>query len=92
MKKLILAAALTAVTFTASAKNRPIDGTPEYILDVEVASLVADYVEALGYSCKSISAFTMSPWTNKKFTLTCNAYRYSYDIEDKGGIWTVTVD
>ena len=90
MKKLILAAALTAITFTASAKNRPIDGSLKHISNVEVASLVADYVEALGYSCKTISAFGMSPWSSKKFTLTCNAYRYSYDLEDKGGRWIVT--
>jgi hypothetical protein len=43
------------------------------------------------YKCDSISAARPLIFSNG-FELTCNRYRYEYDIHDKGGHWIVTVD
>ena len=46
---------------------------------------------ASGYRCDSISGAT--PFLiGYGFSLHCNGWRYSYEIEDKGGNWIVTVD
>ena len=47
-------------------------------------------VRAKGYRCDSISS--MRPFVmSRGFTLVCNRFAYKYEIEDKGGIWQVTV-
>lgn len=44
-----------------------------------------------GWCCDSISAAT-AHLLSTGFTVHCNGYRYSYDFEDRGGTWTVTLD
>lgn len=55
----------------------------------QVKALVS-IVKQSGYSCSSISGafpFLLS----HGFTLKCNNFRYTYEIEDAGGQWKVTV-
>lgn len=92
MKKLLLATTLIALTLPASAKIRPIDGDMRHVTSIEGANAFADYVEAVGYRCDSITSFMPALFSSRKFTLKCNGYRYVYDIEDRGGRWVVTID
>lgn len=85
MKKLLLITALVSLSATA----RPVDG--DHVKNKDLAEKAADYVESLGYRCDSLSAFYKSAWSGA-FTLSCNNYKYTYTIEDKGGRWVVTVD
>ncbi len=51
-----------------------------------------ELVRNAGYRCNSVSSlipFVFSPLTGG--TLKCEHYRYTYEIEDKGGRWIVTV-
>ena len=51
-----------------------------------------ELVRNAGYRCNSVSSlipFVFSPLTGG--TLKCENYRYTYEIEDKGGRWIVTV-
>jgi hypothetical protein len=56
----------------------------------QVAALAA-LVSASGYRCDTVSGATRFIFSHG-FNLYCNNHRYSYEIEDKGGRWTVTVD
>ena len=52
---------------------------------------LANAVRLYGYTCDSISAakpFIMS----RGFTLVCNNFAYEYNIEDKGGNMSITVE
>lgn len=54
------------------------------------AYAMAGMVRAYGYGCSSISSassFAMS----EGYRLSCNNYRYTYEIENKGGRWSVKV-
>jgi hypothetical protein len=44
-----------------------------------------------GYRCDSVNALFHLSWGRPGAVLKCN-YRYTYDIEDKGGHWVVTVE
>ena len=44
-----------------------------------------------GYRCDSISHFR-SMFFSYGFVVSCNRFRYDYEIEDRGGHWIVTVD
>lgn len=43
-------------------------------------------VRRAGYRCDSVSS--ISKWVfSVGFNVTCNGYRYKYEIEDRGGKW-----
>jgi len=44
-----------------------------------------------GYKCDSVNFAMRSPWDGD-IEVTCNDYAYSYEVEDKGGNWVVTLD
>lgn len=88
MKKLILALALIAAPAMAST---PIDGKSEHIQNHAQAQAAANLVKAYGYRCDSISSFS-SFIMGGGYKLNCNGFNYTYEIEDKGGRWVVTVD
>ena len=88
MKKLLLATLFA--TFAASA-NIPYGGEQRHIKSKEGAQAAAKLVRAYGYRCDSITAFQPMVFSSG-FTLKCNNFRYSYDIKDVGGRWTVTVN
>ena len=78
---------------SSSGKNKP---TSEYVSkDVQVTPTQADAVIKLirvyGYSCSTLSSALQSSYDGS-FSVTCNNWKYRYDIEDIGGNWVVTVD
>lgn len=69
---------------------------PKYVSeDVQVTSTQADalvnIIRAYGFSCISLSSALQSSYDGS-FSVTCNNWKYRYDIEDVGGNWVVTVD
>ena len=57
----------------------------------KLAIILGEHVRRFGFVCDSISSinpFIMS----EGFNVYCNNHRYSYDIENRGGNWIVTVD
>ncbi|MCX3034132.1 hypothetical protein OFK41_07910 [Acinetobacter baumannii] len=44
-----------------------------------------------GYKCDTVSAITPFPRKTGYYVM-CNQYHYDYEVEDKGGNWTVTLN
>lgn len=63
--------------------------------DISVTQTQADaliqLIRASGYSCGSLSSALQSSYDGS-FSVTCNNWKYRYDVEDIGGNWRVTVD
>ncbi len=59
----------------------------------EQADAVAMMVRMNGYSCSSISFITRFTHFSKHdgLTISCNNFKYEYEVEDMGGNWTVTL-
>jgi|GEM_PF-3728183 len=69
---------------------------PEYVSnDVQVTKAQADAIQSLirayGYTCSSFSSVTWLSYSSV-YAVHCNNWRYSYELEDVGGNWVVTVD
>lgn len=90
MKKSLLALSITALSFTASAGDLPYDKKVKAERQ-EQAQAAAKLVIAYGYRCDSISSFNKMAFSSG-FTINCNRFNYSYDIEDVGGRYVVTVN
>jgi hypothetical protein len=56
----------------------------------EFFNALTGLVKGNGYRCDSISA-ARPFFLSAGYTLSCNDYRYEYEIADKGGRWIVTV-
>lgn len=52
------------------------------------AITLAKYINANGYSCRSISD-VRKMIIKRGFTVYCNNFEYKFDVEDKGGKMTV---
>lgn len=61
----------------------------DQLSDAQVEALV-EITRAYGYRCDTVSAALPWAWSYG-FTLRCNGFRYEYEIEDRGGRWTVTI-
>lgn len=79
-------------TNSAPHKNEPKKNSmfSEGITDTQIKSAV-DLVKAYGFTCNSVTSMTAHIWTTG-FSLSCNNFSYTYNIEDVGGNWVVTVD
>ena len=56
-----------------------------------VANELASLIRSSGWTCDSIYSIIM--WNfSPGFSVYCNGARYSYDVEDKGGNWEVTLN
>jgi len=87
MKKLLTTLVLT-LSFTASAST-PYDDAVKSERK-EAAQAAVKIVRLYGYRCDSISSF--QPFImGGGFTLNCNSYRYTYELEDVGGRIVVKV-
>ena len=94
--KLGYLAALFAVTIGTAAHSAPIE-SGAYLTrdwDKDYAQKLANEASALirraGYKCDSISS--LQRWLlSAGFDVVCNQFRYKYELEDKGGRWTVTL-
>ena len=88
---------ITVILFSLFALFETVDAAPiesrqaiSNITDKQIDALVG-LVRAYGYTCDSVSA--AYPFVfGFGYNLTCNHGRYSYELEDKGGNWIVTVD
>lgn len=93
MKTLLLATAITLASFsTVAATKVPYDNSA--IVKKErkpKAQAAAAIVKIYGYRCDTISAFQPMVFSDG-YTISCNRFRYTYELEDKGGRWVVTVD
>ena len=56
-----------------------------------VLETLAKLIRLYGWKCDSISAASTF-FFSAGFNVTCNQFRYSYEISDKGGIWVVELD
>ncbi len=85
---------ISALGGAASGKDVPkTPREPDAIItsvsDAQVDALAA-MVRLFDYKCDSVSA--ARPWLmSAGFTIHCNHFRYEYEVQDKGGHWTVTV-
>lgn len=60
-------------------------------MEDDVIKFFIAQVVGSGYRCDTIS--NIRPMITKRgVELICNKYAYTYEIEDRGGRWTVTVD
>ncbi len=94
-KKLFVALAASTITVSTTlsyAQTTPVE--PDAVMSDGVTRAQTDALAGLirlnGYSCNSISAVVRFVFSYG-FTVTCNSYRYTYEVEDRGGNWTVTV-
>lgn len=57
----------------------------------DVISGVVLMIVGSGYRCNSVSS--IRHWlTGPGFSVSCNQFRYDYEIEDRGGNWVVQID
>ena len=82
MKKIIISLMLVSGLFGGSVKGNL---TNKQVLAVQ------KMIQLYGYKCDVVNFAMRSNWSGD-IDVSCNNYRYSYDLEDKGGIWRVTVD
>jgi hypothetical protein len=57
----------------------------------EQAALIPKLIQASGYACDTLSS-AIRPSYSGNFSVYCNGYKYSYDIDDNGGNWVVKVN
>lgn len=94
MKTICIGAFLLSVLSTnAWAGNIYVENDARLSKDIseELAIEFAKLIQLNGYSCESVSGVTPDVMTGS-VTVNCNQWNYSYDIEDKGGNWIVTVN
>lgn len=96
MKKLIVAVATLWPVSAAWSQSAPFeaDAIIDHSSGINFPSLVepaVGMIRASGWRCDSISA--MLPFLiHRGFSVTCNHNRYTYNFEDKGGNWVVSLD
>ncbi|MER8810439.1 hypothetical protein [Mesorhizobium australicum] len=96
MKKTIFALAMLWAIPVAWSQSAPIE--PDAMINqsagINFRSLIEPSVKmirAYGWRCDSISA--MLPFLiHRGFSVTCNHNSYTYNFEDKGGNWVVSLD
>lgn len=57
----------------------------------EQKDAVKKVIRISGYKCDQIDSLIQSSWDGN-YSVTCNGYRYMYEIKDKGGNWVVILD
>lgn len=81
MKKIVLLILVSSLVFGATRGN----------LTAKQVNAVKKMIQLYGYRCDSVNFAMRSNWSGV-IDVTCNNGRYSYDLEDKGGRWVVTLD
>ena len=85
----IIVVAAIGSFFTSENKNTKRDKQPT--ISTEQKNISKKLIVAFGYKCDKIDSIIRSEWDGD-YSITCNDYRYSYEIEDKGGNWVVTLN
>ena len=90
---LALCGSAASVSNTTHAQEPYIESGAEIYESVprRAAIALAQLVQLYGWRCDSISAVTPFAFSHG-FYVYCNNWRYSYEVEDRGGRWIVTVD
>lgn len=84
MKKIILGLILS---LSVSLADDKVQGN----LTAKEIQAVQTLIIFNGYRCDFVNFALRSSWSGM-IDVSCNNNRYSYDIKDVGGRWTVTVD
>ena len=58
---------------------------------MELLNALANMIRLNGWRCDSISA-ARTMLFSRGYAVSCNGYAYSYEIEDRGGQWVVSLD
>ncbi|MBK5146038.1 hypothetical protein I2494_20445 [Budviciaceae bacterium BWR-B9] len=86
---LMFTLAATSLVLTSQFVQAEIEQT-----NIEVSKDMENATKALiiasGYSCKKIDALIQR--YNGDYRVVCNGWKYTYDIEDKGGTYIVTLN
>ncbi|MBB6411902.1 hypothetical protein [Mesorhizobium sangaii] len=96
MKKLTFAIAMLLSVSSAWSQSPPIEADAHINQSggINFPALIepaVGMIRANGWRCDSISA--MLPFLmSRGFSVTCNHYSYTYNFEDKGGDWVVSLD
>lgn len=94
--KVVLAVALAAISLSSSVTAAPLEA--DALIPAgwtksraqAVANDSSGLIRAARYRCDTVSSVRI--WSfSVGFTITCNGFRYKYEIEDKGGRWVVTL-
>lgn len=84
----------TSTSRTASPLATPIERdaviSDDFKGKADVIEALVTVVRSKGYRCDSVTRVGVSLFS-RAIHLGCNQFRYRYDVEDKGGNWTVTV-
>lgn len=95
-KSILLALALALGATTATADTFTFE--PNVFLPngrtasdmTEIATAAVRAVHIHGWRCDSISSMA-AHWFGDGFAMRCNNFAYTYDFEDRGGRWIVTL-
>ena len=84
MKKVFLSIVAIGILTISNAQ------TKGNLTDDQVAA-VQRLIQLYGYRCDTVNFAMRSNWDGN-IEVSCNDNTYSYDVEDKGGRWVVTLD
>ncbi len=85
-----LAAALAHPQPQAPAKPSGF-GTPEHPIPQNVVDALQAMIVLNGYDCASVEA--VARWLfSEGYSVSCNGFRYNYEIANHGGRWSVKAD
>ena len=97
MKKLLFAAMLAMSCSAHAGREYQIESTPiepdatdRAKINVELSNVIASFIRDAGYRCDSVGLlYVERPGVH--YWMSCNRFKYSYDVMDRGGHWTVRV-
>jgi len=87
MRRLVLIFAIAVLPSPVVAQRLEPTAT-DMAVSRQDALTLAKFINANGYSCRSISDVRKMIF-KKGFTAYCNNFEYKFDVEDKGGKMTV---
>jgi hypothetical protein len=91
MKTLLLGMAFCLLAGAANAVPVEKDAQIYKTVSADTVQALATLINLNGYKCTSVSSVLPMVFSTG-FHVNCNQYRYSYDVEDQGGRWIVTLD
>ena len=87
MKTVILTLALVLASPVTHSASIDTDAMIDTSVGSDGAIALATLIRINGYSCSSISAVVRE--SSDDFTVVCNNWRYSFQVNNRGGKWSV---